>query len=119
MIALEDARARVLAACAPLPARPLPLADALGRVLAEPVVSGVDVPPFANTAMDGFAVRAADTADAPVGLVVVGTLAAGADPAGLTVGPGQAVRIMTGAPLPAGADAIVMVERTSTEGDGR
>ena len=68
MIALEDARARVLAACLPLPARSLPLADALGRVLAGPVVSGVDVPPFANTAMDGFAVRAADTADAPVGL---------------------------------------------------
>ena len=117
MIALEDARVRVLAACVPLPARPLPLADALGRVLAEPVVSGVDVPPWANTAMDGFAVRAADTADAPVGLTVIGTLAAGADPAGLTVGPGQAVRIMTGAPLPAGADAIVMVERTSTEGE--
>ncbi|MEA2973273.1 MAG: molybdopterin molybdotransferase [Actinomycetota bacterium] len=117
MIALEDARARVLAACVPLPARSVALADALGRVLAEPVVSGVDVPPWANTAMDGFAVRAADTADAPVGLVVVGTLAAGADPAGLMVGPGQAVRIMTGAPLPAGADAIVMVERTSTEGD--
>jgi molybdenum cofactor synthesis domain-containing protein len=117
VIALEDARARVLAACVPLPARSVALADALGRVLAEPVVSGVDVPPWANTAMDGFAVRAADTADAPVGLVVVGTLAAGADPAGLMVGPGQAVRIMTGAPLPAGADAIVMVERTSTEGD--
>jgi molybdopterin molybdotransferase len=119
VIPLEDARARVLAACSPLTPRPVTLADALGRVLAEPVVSGVDVPPFANTAMDGFAVRAADTADAPVGLAVVGTLAAGADPAGLTVGPGQAVRIMTGAPLPAGADAIVMVERTSasTAGD--
>jgi molybdopterin molybdotransferase len=117
VIAVEDARARVLAACSPLDARSVPLADALGRVLAEPVVSGVHVPPFANTAMDGFAVRAADTAGAPVRLAVVGTLAAGADPEGLTVGPGQAVRIMTGAPLPAGADAIVMVERTSTEGD--
>ena len=113
MIPVEDARARVLEACLPLTARSLPLGDALGRVLAEPVVSGVDVPPFANTAMDGFAVRAADTADAPVTLEVVGTLAAGADPAGLTVGPGQAVRIMTGAPVPAGSDAVVMVERTS------
>jgi molybdenum cofactor synthesis domain-containing protein len=117
VIPLEDARARVLAACSPLPPRRLLLADALGRVLAEPVVSGVDVPPFANTAMDGFAVRAADTAGAPVGLRVIGTLAAGADPAGLTVGPGQAVRIMTGAAIPAGADAVVMVERTSTEGE--
>jgi len=117
VIPVEDARARVLAACRPLPPRAVPLGDALGRVLAEPVVSGVDVPPFPNTAMDGFAVRAADTAGAPVRLEVVGTLAAGADPGSLTVGPGQAVRIMTGAPLPAGADAIVMVERTTTEGD--
>ncbi len=117
MIPLEDARARVLGACHPLPPRSVPLADALGRVLAEPVVSAVDVPPFANTAMDGFAVRAEDTAGAPVGLEVVGTLAAGADPAGVAVGPRQAVRIMTGAPLPAGADAVVMVERTSTDGD--
>jgi molybdopterin molybdotransferase len=114
VICLEDARARVLEACLPLPVRDLALDDALGRVLAEPVVSAVDVPPFANTAMDGFAVRASDTAGAPVRLAIVGTLAAGADPAGLTVGPGQAVRIMTGAPLPAGADAVVMVERTST-----
>jgi len=114
VIALEDARARVLAACTPLATRSVPLGEALGRVLAGPVVSGVDVPPFANTAMDGFAVRASDTAGAPVRLEVVGTLAAGADPAGVGVGPGQAVRIMTGAPLPAGADAIVTVERTST-----
>ncbi len=114
MIPVEVARGRVLAACAPLPPRPVPLADALGRVLAQPVVSAVDVPPFPNTAMDGFAVRAGDT---PGELHVVGTLAAGADPSGFTVGPGQAVRIMTGAPLPVGADAIVMVERTSTDGD--
>ncbi len=117
MIPLEDARARVLAACTPLPPRSVSLADALGRVLADRVVSDIDVPPFANTAMDGFAVRAADTADAPVALAVVGTLAAGGDPAGITVGPGQAVRIMTGAPMPEGADAIVMVERTATAGD--
>jgi len=83
------------------------------------VVAGHDVPSFANTAMDGFAVRASDTAGAPVRLDVAGTLAAGADPAGLTVGPGQAIRIMTGAPMPAGADAVVMVERTSSEASGR
>jgi molybdenum cofactor synthesis domain-containing protein len=118
MIPVEDARARILAACPPLSARAVALAEALGRVLAEPVVSGVDVPPFANTAMDGFAVRASDTAGAPVPLEVVGTLAAGADPAGLIVGPGQAIRIMTGAPMPAGADAVVMVERTSSSTSG-
>ena len=92
------------------------LADALGRVLAEPVVAGHDVPPFANTAMDGYAVRAADTVGAPVRLDVVGTLSAGSAP-DVEVGPGQAVRIMTGAPMPAGADAVVMVERTSTSDD--
>src|SRR5438270_2023026 len=75
------------------------------------------VPPFDNTAMDGFAVQAADTADPPVELKVVGTLAAGADPSGVRVGGSEAVRIMTGAPMPPGADAIVMVERTHTEGD--
>jgi molybdenum cofactor synthesis domain-containing protein len=84
-----------------------------------PLTAEASVPPFANTAMDGFAVRAADTAGAPVRLRVVGTLPAGHDPAGLHVGPGEAVRIMTGAPLPDGADAIVMVERTSiVEGGG-
>ena len=77
--------------------------------------SDVMVPPFANTAMDGFAVRAADTVNPPVRLRVVGDLPAGRDPAGLHVGPGQAVRIMTGAPIPDGADAVVMVERTRIE----
>jgi molybdenum cofactor synthesis domain-containing protein len=81
-------------------------------VTVAPVFAGHDVPSFANSAMDGFAVRSADTADAPVTLRVVGTAAAGAAP-GVEVGPGQAVRIMTGAVVPAGADAVVMVERTS------
>ena len=82
------------------------------------VVAGHDVPSFPNSAMDGFAVRAADTAGAPVELEVVGTAAAGSAP-GVTVGAGQAVRIMTGAVVPAGADAIVMVERTAPAGAGR
>jgi molybdenum cofactor synthesis domain-containing protein len=73
------------------------------------------VPPFANSAMDGYAVRAADTAGAPVELEVVGMIAAGTSPDG-SVGPGEAVRIMTGAPMPDGADAVVLVERTRTEG---
>jgi molybdenum cofactor synthesis domain-containing protein len=81
-----------------------------------PLTADAAVPPFANTAMDGFAVRAADTA---VGarLRIVDTLPAGHDPAGMRVGPGEAIRIMTGAPIPDGADAVVMVERTTVEGD--
>jgi molybdenum cofactor synthesis domain-containing protein len=80
-------------------------------VAAAPLEAEERVPPFANTAMDGYAVRAVDTAGAPVRLRVVGTLAAGAAPA-REVGPGEAIRIMTGAPMPPGADAVVMVERT-------
>ncbi len=117
MISVDDARVVILAACPVLPARALPLAEALGCVTAGVTVAGHDVPSFANSAMDGFAVRAADTAGAPVTLEVVGTAAAGSAP-GVAVGPGQAVRIMTGAILPAGADAIVMVERTSPAGAG-
>ena len=113
MISVEDARRRILDACPQLPPGDMALDDALSRVLAERVVAGEDVPPFANTAMDGYAVRAVDTAGAPVQLEVVGTLAAGSAP-DVEVGPGQAVRIMTGAPIPTGADAVVMVERTST-----
>jgi molybdopterin molybdotransferase len=116
MISVDEARRVILAACPPLAPRWLPLAGALGCVTAGEVVAGHDVPSFANSAMDGFAVRAADTAGAPVTLQVVGTAAAGAPP-GVEVGPGQAVRIMTGGVLPDGADAVVMVERTSSAHD--
>ena len=96
------------------------LADALGLVLAERVTAPEAVPPFPNTAMDGYAVRATDTGGAseanPVRLQVVGELAAGHAPT-VAVGSGQAIRIMTGAPMPDGADSIVMVERTAREGD--
>jgi molybdenum cofactor synthesis domain-containing protein len=112
MIELGEATRFVLDRCAPLPPRPVDLDGALGCVLAADVVSSEAVPPFANTAMDGYAVRAADTAAPPVRLEVVGTIAAGAPP-DIEVGPGQAVRIMTGAPIPPGADAVVMVERTA------
>jgi molybdenum cofactor synthesis domain-containing protein len=95
----------------------MPAAGALGCVTADPILAGDDVPPFPNTAMDGFAVRAADTAGAPVRLRVVATLPAGSAP-DRAVGPGEAVRIMTGAPMPPGADAVVMVERTSPHDDG-
>ena len=85
-------------------------------MLAEPVVAAEAVPPFANTGMDGYAVRAADTAAAPVRLRVVDELAAGRAPT-RAVGTGEAIRIMTGAPMPEGADAIVMVEVTHRDGD--
>jgi molybdopterin molybdotransferase len=116
MLPLGDARRHVLDR---MP-RPEPVwvavTDALGLVLAEEVIAGEPVPPFANTAMDGFAVRAADTAGAPVELRIVETIAAGHAPEA-TVGPGEASRIFTGAPMPEGADAVVMVERTSLVGD--
>jgi molybdenum cofactor synthesis domain-containing protein len=112
VISLDEARRHVLERVGRLPGARVSVDAARGLVLAEPVVAGEDVPPFDNTAMDGYAVRAADTAGAPVDLDVVTTLAAGADPAGVSVGAGQAVRIMTGAVIPDGADAIVMVEAT-------
>ncbi|MEA3075502.1 MAG: molybdopterin molybdotransferase [Actinomycetota bacterium] len=117
MISLSSAQARILASVGPLRPVAIPLDDALGCVTSVPLTAEEAVPPFANTAMDGFAVRASDTAGAPVRLRVVGTLPAGLDPAGLFVGEGEAIRIMTGAPIPDGADAVVMVELTSTEGD--
>ena len=90
----------------------MPVADALGLVTASEIISSEAIPQFANTAMDGFAVRSADVVDAPCELRVVETIAAGHAPQ-VTVGPGEASRIMTGAIIPPGADAVVMVERTS------
>src|SRR5947199_2442938 len=109
MIPLEEARTHVLDRVNALPAVRLATSLAYGCVLAEPVVAVEAVPPFANSAMDGYAVHAADTAGAPVELPVVGVLAAGADPASVRVDAGHAVRIMTGAAMPEGADAIVIV----------
>ncbi len=95
----------------------VPLREALDRVLAADVASPLDVPPAANSAMDGYALRAADLpADGEAVLEVVGTVLAGHPFAG-EVGPGQAVRIMTGAPLPRGADTVVMQEHARREGD--
>jgi molybdenum cofactor synthesis domain-containing protein len=111
LVALEDAQRLVLDRCQRLAPRAVPLHDALGCVLAEPVTARTSVPPFANSAMDGYAVHAGDTEGAPVTLDVIETIAAGARPAN-RVDRGQAARIMTGAPVPDGADAIVMVELT-------
>ena len=119
MIPLAEAQQVVIDRCGPLPPVELPLVDALGHVTAAAVVSGEAVPAFANTAMDGYALRSLDTAAAPVTLDVVDTLAAGSAP-GIAVGPKQAIRIMTGAPIPPGADAVIMVERTrSLDGGSR
>ena len=117
LVPLAEAQARVRGAVSPLPTVTSSIDDALGCVLAAPVVAREPVPPFANTAMDGYAVRAQDTAGAPLQLRVVGELPAGRDPSGLHVGEGEAIRIMTGAPMPEGADAVVMVERTRLAGD--
>ena len=108
---LPEAQRDVLAAVPSLPVVPVPLLEASGLVLADPVVAIDDVPPFANSAMDGYAVRADDVQDAPVVLDVLEDLPAGYV-ASSTVTPGAAVKIMTGAPLPDGADAVVRVEDT-------
>jgi molybdopterin molybdotransferase len=119
MIALEEAQAKVNRELGLLRPVEVPLADSLGLVLAETVVATESLPPFANTAMDGFAVRASDTVgaskDTPITLPVVGTIAAGAT-AERPLATGETMRIMTGAPLPEGADAIIMVELTRPNG---
>jgi molybdopterin molybdotransferase len=115
---LPDAQQFVTSNCPPLEPIELSLRDALGCVLAETVTSTEMVPPFANTAMDGFAVRAVDITSVPCELKVIATLAAGAAPT-FAVGAGQAIRIMTGAAMPEGADSIVPVENVDpTAGDG-
>ena len=116
LLPVDEARARVMAAFSVLPAEQVSVADALGRVLAEDVRARVTQPPAAVSAMDGYAVRAADTAAPPATLAVIGEAPAGGACDG-TVGAGQAVRIFTGGPLPDGADAIVIQEDTAA-GDG-
>jgi molybdopterin molybdotransferase len=115
MISVEEARDRILAFFHRLEPEQRPLLEALGQVLAEDVVAPFDIPPHDNTAMDGYAVRAADTAGAteaaPRELRVVADLAAGYV-LETPVGPGEAVRIMTGAPMPPGSDAVVPFEET-------
>ena len=108
---LAEARADVLAAMPAMAATTVGLSDALGRVTSEPVVADQEVPPFANSAMDGFAVRFSDIEDAPVDLLVIEDVPAGSVPT-VAVESGQATRIMTGAPMPDGADTVVMVEAT-------
>lgn len=116
LTSLDEARSFVLSRCEPLTPVGHVLHDARGLVLSETVTASDAVPPFDNTAMDGFAVRAADTIGAPCTLRIAGTLPAGtAWDAPLVEG--EALRIMTGAPMPTGADAVVMVERTAASAD--
>jgi len=110
-ISVDEALERVLARMRPLPPRDVPLAEALGTVLAEAVSADMDLPPFHNSGMDGYAVRASDVATVPSRLRVTMHIAAGQPPAG-RIEPGEAARIMTGAPLPDGADTIVRIEDT-------
>src|SRR5579872_6494937 len=111
MISVDEALARLLAPLQPLPPEQISVADAVGRVLAEEVAARRTQPPFAVSAMDGYAVRAEDVAQVPVTLRIVAEVPAGAGHDG-TLGPGEAARIFTGAPLPAGTDTIVIQEDT-------
>ncbi|SDI88312.1 gephyrin-like molybdotransferase Glp [Nonomuraea jiangxiensis] len=111
MKSVEEHLAEILATVRPLAPLELELEQTLGATLAEEVTSPVPLPPFDNSAMDGYAVRAEDVAQAPVRLPVIDDVAAGSVEL-RAVGPGHAVRIMTGAPLPVGADAVVPVEWT-------
>jgi molybdopterin molybdotransferase len=115
MLSVEEARAIILGAVRPKGTEGLWFAETLGRVLAEDLIAQTSIPPFSQSAMDGFAVRAIDTenakADRPTSLTILGTLAAG-HLAPWVLTPGTAVRIMTGAPLPEGADAVVKREDT-------
>ena len=115
MISVEQAQRQICEAFRPLPAEQVGLADALGRVLAEDVTARLSHPPFAVSAMDGYAVRGADVTKVPVRLRLVGTAPAGGRYEG-RVGPGEAVRILTGGPLPDGADSIVIQENARRDG---
>src|SRR5215210_1213812 len=117
LLPVEEALARVLAGIArPVAAESVAIAAAHGRTLAVDVAARRTQPPFAASAMDGYAVRAADLAAPPARLTVIGRSVAGAGFTG-ALGPMQAVRIFTGAPVPPGADAVVIQEDTDTEGN--
>lgn len=118
LVPVDDALAQILKGVKPLDAEDVPLSNAGGRVLAGPLKAQRAQPPFAASAMDGYAVRAADIAEVPVTLQVVGEAPAGHGFSG-RVGKGKAVRIFTGAPLPKGADTVVIQEDTETDGKDR
>jgi len=114
VLTVEEALEAVLSRISPLAVERVDVMSALGRVLAEPVVSPVTIPPWANSSMDGYAVRAHDTGRAPVELAVVGRIIAGSMPP-RSLRAGEAMRIFTGAPLPEGADAVVPQEDVTAD----
>src|SRR5437016_14027250 len=119
MIPVADAIQIVLDQTTSLPAESVALVDALGRILAEDIVADSDLPPFDRAQMDGYAVQAADVARVPAQLRIVGESSAGAG-WHHEMKAGEAVRIMTGAPVPSGADAVQQVELTrERDGDDR
>ena len=113
LLTVDEALARVLARVTPLPAEPVPLEEATGRVLAEDAHALIDLPRFPSSAMDGFALRAQDT---PGALPVVAHVAAGV-PAGRRLEAGEAMTIATGGVVPDGADAVVPIEHVTVDGD--
>src|SRR5215212_4070065 len=117
MISVAEAVQIVRQQARTLPGKKVELREALGRVLAEDVIADSDLPPFDRSQMDGYAVRAEDVRNAPVRLRIVGESAAGKGWRH-EVAEGQAVRIMTGAPVPAGADSVQQVELTHELKDG-
>jgi molybdopterin molybdotransferase len=116
VISVEEALSRLLAPLERLPLEQVSIVDSIGRVLAEDLAARRTQPPFAVSAMDGYAARAEDLAAVPVELRIVAEVPAGAGFGG-HVGPGEAARIFTGAPMPAGTDTIVIQEDTEREGD--
>ena len=116
MISVEEALSRLLAPLERLPLEQVSIVDSIGRVLAEDLAARRTQPPFAVSAMDGYAARAEDLAAVPVELRIVAEVPAGAGFGG-HVGPGEAARIFTGAPMPAGTDTIVIQEDTERDGD--
>jgi len=116
LLSVDQARERILSHFQPVTTETLPLTGCSNRVLAQDMIAANDLPPFDNSSMDGFAVRAADvidaTAAAPRSLRVVADIPAGSHPT-ISLAPGEAARIMTGAPIPTGADAVVPVEDTN------
>ncbi len=116
MLTVEDARERILSRVGPLGIERVEIMAALGRVLAEPIVARATIPPWPNSSMDGYALRAQDTNPEPVELAVVGRIIAGALPS-RALGAGESMRIFTGAPLPQGADAVVPQEDVAASGD--
>ena len=116
MLSVAEARARIVAAFRPLGSEQVGLAQALGRVLAEDVAARLTQPPADVSAMDGYAARSVDVASVPARLRIVGQAPAGSS-YDRAVGPGEAVRIFTGGPLPEGTDTIIIQEDTTAEGD--